>query len=283
MNVMRIAILGIAAIAAGAAALLVRGLIGGGTPDVQANIPEAVEVVDVLVAADRVEPGRVLTAAETRWEGWPVTVVSPELVTRDAHPEMEEFLVDAVARAPLLPGEPITEDKIARVGSGTFMAATLAPGQRAVSIPISEESGAGGFILPNDRVDVILTREIASEDETSNITRYFASTILMDVRVLAIDQVLRQEEDQSSVVARTATLELSPGQSELISQAQASGTLSLALRGLGDQSVGDTGAGMAAFGADGGSSVTVLRYGIARGNEKNLAVDVPAQITSGGN
>ena len=278
MNVMRIAILGVAAIAAGAAALLVRGLIGGGTPEVQANIPDPIEVVEVLVASERIEPGRVLQSGSVRWEEWPDTSVAPELVTSDAYPDIDEFLEDAVARAPLIAGEPITEQKIARVGSGTFMAANLSPGMRAVSIPVSAESGAGGFILPNDRVDVILTRELAETPEGEPV--FQASTILTDVRVLAIDQVLRQEEDQEYVVARTATLETSPGQSELIAQAQASGILSLALRGLGDDAIAATG-GSAGFGEQGGG-VTVLRYGIARGGERNLTTGVQTRFIAGG-
>lgn len=278
MNVMRIAILGVAAIAAGGAALLARGLLGGGTPEVQANIPDTIEIVEVLVASDRIEPGRVLTAESVRWEEWPDSSVSPELVTSDANPDIEEFIVDAVARAPLLPGEPITEQKIARVGSGTFMAANLSPGMRAVSIPISEESGAGGFILPNDRVDVLLTRELA--DTPDGETVFHASTILTDVRVLAIDQVIRQEEEQEYVVARTATLETSPAQSEVIAQAQASGVLSLALRSLGDESVAQTGG--ASLLAGQGSGVTVLRYGIARGGERDLTTGVETSFIAGG-
>jgi pilus assembly protein CpaB len=142
------------------------------------------------------------------------------------------------------------------------MAATLGDGKRAVSIPISAESGAGGFILPNDRVDVILTREV--ENETQRTFR--SQTLLNDVRVLAIDQVLRQDDDQEYVVANTATLELSLGQSELLAQAQANGELSLALRGLGDDAIVSDGS------LRQGGDVIVLRYGVARGGERNLIV-----------
>lgn len=276
MNVMRIAILGVAAIAAGAAAFLVRGILGGGTPEVQANVPEPIAVVQVLVANDRIEPGRLLTADTVRWEDWPDTVASTELITQEDHPDLDEFLKDAVTRSPLLAGEPITETKIAHVGSGTFMAATLAPGKRAVSIPISAESGAGGFILPNDRVDVILTRELAQDQDGQDV--YEARTILLDVRVLAIDQTVRQDEEQESVVARTATLELDPTQSELISQAQATGTLSLALRGLGDNTLA-VGGGTIPFGGGGEEAMTVFRYGIARGGERNLTTGPDKGIT----
>lgn len=263
MNIVRLGILGIAALAAGAVALLVRGVVGGGTADVQANVPNLqFEIAQVLVASQRVEPGRILTADSVRWAQWPDDEVGGELITRDVHPDLVEYIEGAVARAPLIAGEPITEDKIVRTDSASFMAATLGDGKRAVSIPISAESGAGGFILPNDRVDVILTYE--AEDEI--VTTFRSQTLLNDVRVLAIDQVLRQEDGQEYVVANTATLELSPNQSEILAQAQATGELSLALRGLGDEEV-VSGAGLRQ-----GGDVVVLRYGVTRGGEKNLIV-----------
>ena len=263
MNITRIAILGVAAVAAIGAAVLVRGILGGGTPEVQAEVPEPqFEIINVLVAAESVEPGRILDVDSVRWEEWPDTNVSNELITQDDYPDLEDFIGGAVSRAPLIAGEPITEMKIVRADSGSFMSATLGDGMRAVSIPISAESGAGGFILPNDRVDVILTRELGDEDEAA----FQSDTILDDVRVLAIDQVIRQEDDQEYVVANTATLELSPWQSVLLAQAQATGELSLALRGLGDATV----AGVSSLGQN--SNVTVLRYGFERGGERNLIV-----------
>lgn len=261
MNMTRIAILGVAGVAAIAAALLVRGILGGGTPDVQAEVPEPeFEVIQVLVSTETIEPGRELSVESVRWEDWPNTSVSEDLITQDAHPDLEEFITGSVSRAPLMIGEPITENKIVHADSGSFMSATLVDGKRAVSIPISAESGAGGFILPNDRVDVILTREVGDED----VTFIQSDTILNDVRVLAIDQVIRQEDDQEYVVANTATLELGPVQSVLLAKAQATGELSLALRGLGDTTV----SGGSSLGQD--EDVTVLRYGVARTGERNI-------------
>lgn len=263
MNIVRIGVLGVAALAAGAVALLVRGIVGGGTSDVQANVPDLqFEIAQVLVASQRVEPGRILSVDSVRWAQWPDNGVEPGLITRDAHPDLAEFIEGTVSRAPLISGEPITEDKIVRTDSASFMAATLADGKRAVSIPISAESGAGGFILPNDRVDVILTYEMENEVETT----FRSQTLLNDVRVLAIDQILRQDDGQEYVVANTATLELSLNQSELLAQAQATGELSLALRGLGDEATVSDG------GLRQGGDVIVLRYGVARGGEKNLIV-----------
>lgn len=267
MNVTRIVVLAVAAIAAGAAAFLVRGILGGGTADVEASAPlPQIEVSDVLVASARIEPGRKIAAGDVRWDKWPSAAVSAGMVTQSANPDLATFVDGAVTRAPLLPGEPLTEEKIVRTDSAGFMAATIAPGRRAVSIPITAESGAGGFILPNDRVDVILTRNLGDEA----VGEYGSDIILHDVRVLAINQMPRQPEDgQDALVGQTATLELSPAQAELIAQAQASGILSLALRGLGDMTIAGGGGG-SIFGNDRAGTVTVLRYGITRGVESNL-------------
>ena len=259
MNYKRIAVLGVAALAAGIAALLVRGMLGGGTQGVQASLfPEKYVTVEILVAVEAIAPGRPLSEDAVRWQAWPESAVAAEFMTFDDYPEIAEAIDGAVVRAPLVAGEPITETKIVRAGNASFMAATITSGKRAIAIPISEELGAGGFVLPNDRVDVILTRQV----EQGETAVFQSNTILQDVRVLAIDQVLRQEDDQQFVVASTVTLELSPFESVLIAQAQATGILSLALRALGDN----------AEVADGVSSpferpkineVTVIRDGIA--------------------
>jgi pilus assembly protein CpaB len=129
----------------------------------------------------------------------------------------------------------------------------LAEGMRAISITISVDSGAGGFILPNDRVDVILTRK--PETTTS---RGYAKTILSDLRVLAVDQTYRQDKDTRTVVGKTATVEVTPEQAEVVAAAAMNGQLSLALRPLAESGVADK-RHTAAY--DG--PVSVIRYGMA--------------------
>jgi pilus assembly protein CpaB len=177
-------------------------------------------------------------------------------------------IAGTVTRAPIVAGEPITYTKIVRSDNGGFMAATLQPGMRAVSIPVSIASVAGGFILPNNHVDIILTETGtgASKQATSRI-------VLSDVRVLAIDQAVAGKDPKSD--AKTATLELFPDQAQTLSRAQATGTLSLALRALGDQTAGQS-ASQRAGGRSGddsnGGQVAIIRYGIVRN-----------QSSSGGN
>ena len=280
MNVMRIAVLGVAAIAAGGAALLVRGMLGGGTPTSQAAAPPIVITTDVLVASKDVVPGHVLSVDLVRWDPWPKSAVSSTFITKDKQPELDKAIAGAVVRSPLVVGQPITDANIVRAGSAGFLAATMTRGMRAIGMTVTAQTSAGGFILPNDRVDVVLTRELPG---SGNPKQYESQTILQDVRVLAVDQVAHQEKDQQSVVGKTATLEMTPYQAELIAHAEQSGVLSLALRALGDSS-GDPTTGNAAqprpprVAASNGEKspvVVVFRYGILRGSS-------PAAASSGG-
>jgi pilus assembly protein CpaB len=135
------------------------------------------------------------------------------------------------------------------------MAANVSPGMRAVSIPITTESGAGGFILPNDRVDLILTVQVSDQPRA-----FGANTILHYIRVLAVDQTYTQDKDQKTVLAKTATLELSPQQAEAVDAAAQTGTVSLALRPLGDTAVADIQKKVPQ-----NRVVAVIRYGLVHG------------------
>jgi pilus assembly protein CpaB len=161
---------------------------------------------------------------------------------------------------PLVAGQPITESNVVHSESAGFMAASVQPGMRAVSIGISAETGAGGFILPNDRVDVVATDQISA-----NPRRFRSHTILQDVRVLSVDQTAKQEQGQKYVIGKTATLELTPSQALLVARAGATGQLSLALRSLASQNPKSPAAALAAEqDSTGSTEVSVIRYGIAR-------------------
>lgn len=257
MNRSRVIVLGLAAFAAIVAAFLVRGLLGGGTEkSAAATPPHPVSTIRVLVAAGAIQPGAALTPASVRWQVWPKSAVDSSFITGSASSDLSKIVEGTVARAPLIAGEPLTTTKIIHARAAGFMAAQLSPGMRAVSIGIDAKSGAGGFILPNDRVDVLSTHVVPGADR-----RFAADTIIRDVRVLAIGQTYSQKGDEKVVVGKTATLELTPGQSVVIARASASGVLSLSLRPLADASANRE---LASAGGD-GASVAVIRYGIARG------------------
>jgi pilus assembly protein CpaB len=256
MDRSRIIVLVIAAFAAGAVALLARSLLGGGTPATVAAPGPRIVTSEVLVAASQLTPGSALTPASVRWQDWPSTSVDPSFITHNAAPDLSKIVQGAVVRAPMMAGEPVTATKIVHADTAGFLASQLMPGMRAVSIAISADTGAGGFILPNDRVDVICT---VTQQESHRIQ---STTILKDVRVLAVDQTADDGKDTKSVVARTATLELSPAQVELVERAKATGTLSLALRALGDSESAD--AKTPSPQEPTSQEINIVRYGISR-------------------
>jgi pilus assembly protein CpaB len=163
-----------------------------------------------------------------------------------------------IARAPFIAGEPIREAKLVKADGSGFMAAILPTGMRAISTEISPETGAGGFILPNDRVDVILSRREKNPDQKGSPDIVNSEVILSNIRVLAIDQAPKEKDGQNSVVGKTATLELKPEQSEILARARQSGTISLALRSIADVNAPEKPVEFVKR----GDSVNVVRYGI---------------------
>jgi pilus assembly protein CpaB len=263
MNTQRLVVLGLAAVAAGGAAFLVRGMLGGGTPPVAAKPAPVIPMSQVLVASSNLTPGEALKPDLVRWEKWPTSSVDSSFITQQAAGSEDNAIKGTVVRAPILAGQPIATTAIVHGDQSGFMAATLGDGMRAVSIPISVDSGAGGFILPNDRVDVILTRKM----EGGGQGRGFAKTILTNLRVLAVDQTYRQEKDTRTVVAKTATVEVTPEQAEVIAGAAVSGQLSLSLVPLSEASAalaGDPIKRPRSNAAEG--PVNVIRYGMAGGS-----------------
>ncbi len=227
MNITRISILGVAAIAAGVAAMMVRGML------VNRPVAQAAPVattVEILVAAQDVGAGHPLDAASVRWQAWPEKAMMPGLITKMAQPDLTKAVAGTVAKMSLVTGQPVTESSIVHTGATGFMAATVGPGMRAIGVPVTAETSAGGFILPNDRVDVVLTRDLSG----TGTKNFESTTILSDVRVLAVDQTAHQGKDQESLVGKTATLELTEPQAELIARAQQTGVLSLTLRSISD-------------------------------------------------
>jgi pilus assembly protein CpaB len=268
MNTPRLIVLGLAAVAAGGAAFLARGFLGGGTSKVAAAVPPPVTTAQVLVASADLVPGRPVMPDQVRWQVWPKGSVDPSFITESTSPNIDAVVKGTVVRAPMVAGEPITQTKIIHADQAGLMSATLTPGMRAVSIQVSIASLAGGFIQPNDRVDLVLTSQTADGGK-----KFRATTILRDVRVLAIDQAFDNAKSQKPVSdVKTATLELTPQQAERVTRAQASGVLSLSLRSMVEQVAdgqGRVSAARAKFNtknneaADSGE-VSVIRYGVLR-------------------
>ena len=256
MNRARIVVLTIAIGAGGVAAFLASG--SDTRPPTEPVVQ--LQTADVLVAKSDIALGQTLSADDMIWQTWPAATASSTFIRRNERPDATTQLAGSIARAPFIAGEPIREPKLIKANGSGFMAAILPAGTRAVSTEISPETGAGGFILPNDHVDVVLTRRLKNPDPKSSGDIVVSNIILTNIRVLAIDQAPKEKEGQNSVIGKTVTLELKPEQVQSLSEARQAGVLSLALRSLAD-------ANQAELGPDERSqqrvNINVVRYGVA--------------------
>jgi len=257
MKAARILVLGVALAAGGAAAFLV-GSDEEKKPEVVAAPVVQFPTTDVLIAKSDIGMGTAIAGQDLQWQAWPSATTGESYITKKDKPNAIDELNGAITRAPFTAGEPIREAKLIRAnGAAGYMAAILPSGMRAVSTEISPETGAGGFILPNDRVDVILSKRPKDNDKNGGASPS-SETILTNVKVLAIDQTVEEKNGQRVVVGKTATLEIAPRQAETLTQARQLGTLSLALRSLLDASkteaVDDT---------DRKTDINTVRFGVS--------------------
>src|SRR6266853_3071821 len=196
----------------------------------------------VLVAHGAIARGQILKPADLGWQLWPDGGIDRAYIQKGTK-TIENF-AGWVARDPFGPGEPITEGKIVAPGSRGFLAAVLRAGMRAVSVPVTRTSGISGFVFPGDQVDILITQTLPASGGKGDVLQHKAAeTVLHDVRVIAIDQKLDSKGGEA-VVAQTATLEVTPKQSEIIAVASEMGKLSLSLRSLatppGEETVADS-------------------------------------------
>jgi pilus assembly protein CpaB len=258
MNTARIVVLTIAVGAGGIAAYLASGSDNKPLP---AEPVAQLQTVDVLVAKADIGLGQTVKPEDMQWQTWPAATASNNFIRRNERPDATTQVAGSIARAPFIAGEPIREPKLVKAPGSGFMAAILPTGMRAVSTEISPETGAGGFILPNDRVDVLLSKRDKNPDRAGSSDVINSEIILSNVRVLAIDQAPKEKDGQNAVVGKTVTLELKPEQTETLARARQSGTLSLALRSIADLNVVDTRS--EDQGPKQGGSINVVRYGVA--------------------
>jgi pilus assembly protein CpaB len=258
MYTARIVVLTIALSAGGVAAYLASGYDRKPLPAEPAAAQ--LQTVDVLVARSDIGLGQTVTAENLQWQSWPAATASSNFIRRTDRPDATSQIAGSIARAPIITGEPIREPKLVKANGSGFMAAILPTGMRAVSTEISPETGAGGFILPNDRVDVILSKREKNPDRQGAADVANSEIILANIRVLAIDQAPKEKDGQNAVVGKTVTLELRPEQAETLARSRQTGTLSLALRSIADinmvENLSDDQTRKR------GESISVVRYGV---------------------
>jgi len=239
----RLMLLAVALIAGGLAAIMVSS--PQQTPVEPAAIADIAPPTGtrILVARQPIGVGERLSGSTVAWEYWPSASVRPEYVTEDDAPQAIDEMTGTVARFELFAGEPIREDKLARNAQG-YLSAVLPSGMRGVSVGVTAQAASGGFIVPNDQVDVILTRP--------SVTGQVSETVLHNVRVLAINTRLGEtgqtgapadpDDPRAEIFAdmAIATLALDSRQAEVIVNASSIGPLTLALRSMADFSEPDT-------------------------------------------
>jgi pilus assembly protein CpaB len=261
MKPARILLLVVAIVAGGLAAYLATR--GNGPAPKMVQVAEAPATdTRVLVANQVIGVGQRLSSQVVEWQDWPDAAVRPEYITASNMPDAPKELTDTIARFEIFTGEPIREAKLVRSDQG-YLSAVLPKGMRAVSLPVSASSSAGGFIIPNDHVDVVKTVK------ESGILH--SETVLENVKVLAIGLKLGEKgatagnpddaENPSAQVFKNstiATLELTPGQAEAVIAAGSNARLTLVLRSIADfAETSDPSMGRQS------QTVRIIRYGLA--------------------
>jgi pilus assembly protein CpaB len=244
---------------AGILAFVLMGSVLKAPPKPAPVVERPVDAIKVLVARSDLPLGTVATEQSFRWQDWPKDAISPSFLTSAAKPNALTEYSGYIARAPILSGEPITENKVIKAGSGGILAAILPPGMRAISTKIDEKTAVAKLILPNDHVDVILTQRKRSKGGNEDAV---SDTLFRNVRILAIGQQIEAKEGKKNAEGNVATLELTPKQSELLALANTMGEISLSLRSVADLNGEGPSANDDMNKKDRGSAVRILRYGV---------------------
>ena len=279
MGSVRIIVLAVAAVAAIGLALVVQRMIANrpAPPPVQAVAGPAVATVRVLTAKRALPSGSSITQADMEWRAWPADALNPAFITDQAQPAPAtgkpksnakaeapspppltgeaamQAVAGAIVRDPILENEPIVASKIVKAGEGGFLAAMLLPGTRAVALPVTVESAAGGFVLPCDRVDGVVSKKTGMGGGQQGAT----TTVLQNVRVLAIDQKTTADPGAKTIVGSTATLEVPAADAPALLRAKSQGDVQLMLRSYADMGGPTRAGGVGAM----QPGVTIVRYG----------------------
>jgi pilus assembly protein CpaB len=235
MDVKKIVLLVGALLIAAVTAVMAKNMFSGASaPEAQAG-PAVPAGPEVLVATRTLPVGTMIDAEAFRYQPWPQGLVQPAYYTRGEAGADPQTLIGTVVRNEISAGQPLTQGALVRPGERGFLAAALGPGMRAVTVGVSATSGVAGFVFPGDRVDLVLTQEVAGGGDGPPLR--VSDTIVRNIRVLAVDQRLNARDDQGNQVAQTVatvTFEATPKIAEKIAVAQTIGQLSLSLRSIAD-------------------------------------------------
>ena len=285
MSPIRIAIVIGAAVLAIVLAVVVKTMVAPTKPAV-ASAPHVVEappappMTRVLAAKAELAVGTRLSPENMTWQPWPAATLNPAYITDGAAPAPKptgvngvvskaattvsdmtsgggaamQGMVGAIVKDTIYAGEPITARKIVRGADSGYMAVRLPPGMRAMSVPINTETGAGGFIAPGDRVDVLSSHADTSKGGGQGIV---TETVMTNVKVLAVDQKTEAPAGSNSIIGAVVTLEVPAASAEALARAKAQGGLTMALRSYADIAGGAGGAASSTA----GHSIRVFKGG----------------------
>lgn len=238
MDVKKIALLVGALVLAVISAFMARSMFGSaGTQEANATTSPQLVVPDgpeILVAIKPLPVGTIIDPLSFRYQPWPKDLMeNTYFVKGETDPAS---LAGTVVRYQITAGQPLTNGALVKPGDRGFLAAALGPGMRAITVPVSAQSGVAGFVFPGDRVDLMLTQDVVGGGDGPPLKT--TETIVSNLRVLATDQRTdKQTDDEGNtevVTFSNVTLEVTPKIAEKIQVSQAIGQLSLALRSIAD-------------------------------------------------
>jgi pilus assembly protein CpaB len=235
MDVKKVALLVGALVIAVVTAIMAKNMFAGAGAD-QANAAPVVPAgPKVLVARKALPVGTIVDAESLTFQAWPKELVQNAYYTEGAPEADIQKLIGTVVRNPITAGQPLTKGALVGPNDRGFLAAALGPGMRAITVPVSNTTGVAGFIFPGDRVDMMLTQDVAGGGDGPPLK--VTETVIRNLRVLATDQRIDSKNEEGKVVVKTfntVTLEVTPRIAEKISVAQSLGSLSLSLRSIAD-------------------------------------------------
>ena len=211
-------------------------LVGASAPQAGAatSASAPVDGPEVLVATRALPIGTILDATALKFQPWPKELVDNAYFIK-ANTDLKS-LQGTVVRNAITAGQPVTQGALVKPGDRGFLAAALGPGMRAVTFPVSAQTGVAGFVFPGDRIDLVLTQTVPGGGDGPPLK--VAETVMRNLRVLATDQRTdNQVGEDGKTVVRTfsnVTIEATPKIAEKIAVAQTLGSLSLSLRSIAD-------------------------------------------------
>ena len=234
MDVKKVALLVGALVIAVVTAVMAKNMFAGaGAPEAAAS--QVATGPKILVARKALPVGTIIDQESLTFQPWPKELVQ-NAYYQEGSPEADMTrLIGTVVRNPVTAGQPVTQGALVGPNDRGFLAAALGPGMRAVTVPVSTTNGVAGFVFPGDRIDMVLTQEVAGGGDGPALK--VSETIVRNLRVLATDQRVDSKDEEGKTVVKTfsmVTLEATPRIAEKLTVAQSLGTLSLSLRSLAD-------------------------------------------------